>query len=66
VVLDAPLQPGRVSSSWAPPSRCAGSDGLLPHELVGLNITIYDPDLDPDGSVGALLADLVVSAFAES
>ncbi|WP_043672361.1 arginase family protein [Streptomyces xylophagus] len=54
-------------------------DGLLPHELVallrpllasphcvGLNITIYDPDLDPEGSAGALLADLVVSAFAES
>ena len=54
-------------------------DGLLPHELVGLlrpllasprcvglNITIYDPDLDPEGGAGALLADLVVSAFAES
>jgi arginase len=54
-------------------------DGLLPHELVGLlrpllasphcaglNITIYDPDLDPEAGAGALLADLVVSAFAES
>ncbi|MFF8246619.1 arginase family protein [Streptomyces griseus] len=50
--------------------------GLLPHELapllralvssprcVGLNVTIYDPDLDPDGTAGALLADLVVDAF---
>ncbi|MER5471870.1 arginase family protein [Streptomyces sp. NPDC002685] len=54
-------------------------DGLLPDELlallgplvrsphcVGLNVTIYDPDLDPDGTAGALLADLVVGAFAES
>ncbi|MFF3686084.1 arginase family protein [Streptomyces sp. NPDC002187] len=53
-------------------------DGLLPDELtallrvlvhsdrcVGLNVTIYDPDLDPDGSAGALLADLIVAAFAE-
>ncbi|NBE56404.1 arginase family protein [Streptomyces boluensis] len=54
-------------------------DGLLPDELaavlgtlvrsphcVGLNVTIYDPDLDPDGTAGALLTDLVVSAFAQS
>ncbi|MFD8690322.1 arginase family protein [Streptomyces sp. NPDC059651] len=52
--------------------------GLLPGELgpllrtlvrsprcVGLNVTIYDPDLDPDGTAGALLTDLVVAAFAE-
>ncbi|WP_406364991.1 arginase family protein [Streptomyces sp. NBC_00645] len=54
-------------------------DGLLPDELlallgplvrsphcVGLNVTIYDPDLDPEGTAGALLADLIVGAFAES
>ncbi|MEU9521681.1 arginase family protein [Streptomyces sp. NPDC048224] len=52
-------------------------DGLLPDEVrplltallasercVGLNVTIYDPDLDPDGTAGALLADLVVDALA--
>ncbi|MFE6281849.1 arginase family protein [Streptomyces sp. NPDC057877] len=52
-------------------------DGLLPDELiallrpllasphcVGLNVTIYDPDLDPDGTAGALLTDIVVAAFA--
>ncbi|MYW33400.1 arginase family protein [Streptomyces sp. SID2119] len=51
--------------------------GLLPEELapllgtllssprcVGLNVTIYDPDLDPDGTAGALLTDLVVGALA--
>ncbi|MCY0955660.1 arginase family protein [Streptomyces sp. H27-H5] len=51
--------------------------GLIPDELaellgvlarsprcVGLNVTIYDPDLDPDGRAGALLADLVAGAFA--
>ncbi|MEU6487233.1 arginase family protein [Streptomyces sp. NPDC046887] len=52
-------------------------DGLLPAELlpllgtllrsercVGLNVTIYDPDLDPDGTAGELLTDLVVDALA--
>ncbi|MEU1305623.1 arginase family protein [Streptomyces shenzhenensis] len=54
-------------------------DGLLPDELVtllrpllasprcvGFNVTIYDPDLDPEGTAGALLADAVVAAFAQS
>ncbi|MGW3209882.1 arginase family protein [Streptomyces sp. NPDC001135] len=54
-------------------------DGLRPDELaallrplvasphcVGLNVTIYDPDLDPGGTAGALLTDLVVDAFAQS
>ncbi|MBL1082308.1 arginase family protein [Streptomyces actinomycinicus] len=53
-------------------------DGLLPEEAiallrplvrsprcVGLNVTIYDPDLDPDGTAGALLTDLVVAAFTD-
>ncbi|MBY8882738.1 arginase family protein [Actinacidiphila acidipaludis] len=50
--------------------------GLMPGELasllrtlvrsercVGLNLTIYDPDLDPDGTGAALLAELLVSAL---
>lgn len=54
-------------------------DGLLPDELVellrpllaspncaGLNVTIYDPDLDPEGTAGALLADIVVAACGRS
>ncbi|MYW66848.1 arginase family protein [Streptomyces sp. SID8379] len=54
-------------------------DGLLPDELlallrpllasprcVGMNVTIYDPDLDPEGTAGALLTDLIVAAFAQS
>ncbi|MEU5657026.1 arginase family protein [Streptomyces sp. NPDC047737] len=53
--------------------------GLFPDELapllrtlvgsprcVGLNVTIYDPDLDPDASAAALLTDLIVGAFAEA
>ncbi|MFE1960493.1 arginase family protein [Streptomyces sp. NPDC059479] len=52
--------------------------GLLPGELavllrtlvrsercVGLNVTIYDPDLDPEGTAGALLTDLIVGAFGD-
>ena len=55
------------------------ADGLHPDELlallrplvrsprcVGLNVTIYDPDLDPDGTAGDILTDVVVAAFAES
>ncbi|MFI6147796.1 arginase family protein [Streptomyces sp. NPDC051109] len=51
--------------------------GLLPGELagllsvllgsprcVGLDVTVYDPDLDPQGRSAALLADLVAGAFA--
>lgn len=51
-------------------------DGLMPDELVallrpllasedcvGLNVTIYDPDLDPEGTAGALLTDVVVTAL---
>ncbi|WP_128382047.1 arginase family protein [Streptomyces cavernae] len=54
-------------------------DGLQPDELlallrplvrsphcVGFNVTIYDPDLDPDGEAGVLLADLVVAAFTDT
>ncbi|MEU6995396.1 arginase family protein [Streptomyces sp. NPDC046465] len=53
--------------------------GLFPDELldllrpfvrsprcVGLNVTIYDPDLDPDGKAGDVFTDLIVSAFAQS
>ncbi|MBE1601315.1 hypothetical protein H4687_007444 [Streptomyces stelliscabiei] len=35
-----------------------------PH-CVGLDATVYDPDLDPDGTAGALLTDIVVRTFAE-
>lgn len=51
-------------------------EGLTPDELVallrpllasahcvGLNVTIYDPDLDPEGTAGALLTDTIVAAF---
>lgn len=31
----------------------------------GINVTIYDPDLDPDGRYGAELTDTLVTAFAE-
>ncbi|EST34989.1 hypothetical protein M878_07935 [Streptomyces roseochromogenus subsp. oscitans DS 12.976] len=52
-------------------------DGLRPEELpalprpllasprcTGLGITIYDPGLDPYGTAGVLLTDLVADAFA--
>ncbi|MFD9907012.1 arginase family protein [Streptomyces sp. NPDC059063] len=54
-------------------------DGLHPDELlallrplvrsprcVGLNVTIYDPDLDPEGTAGDVLADVVAAAFGRS
>lgn len=33
---------------------------------VGLHLTIYDPDLDPEGSGAALLADLLVGLLTDS
>jgi arginase len=52
-------------------------DGLRPNELetvlttaldgrcaVGLEVTIYNPTLDPDGRAGKLLADLLVSVLS--
>ncbi|MEV7288869.1 arginase family protein [Streptomyces sp. NPDC093252] len=72
VHLDADvLDPGVMPAVDAP-----DPDGLTPEEVVGLlgpllasgrcvglNVTIYDPDLDPEGTAGALLADVVVDAF---
>ncbi|MFH8568560.1 arginase family protein [Streptomyces sp. NPDC017993] len=53
-------------------------DGLLTEELrgllgplaasprcVGVDVTIYDPDRDPEGAGAALLADLLESVFAQ-
>lgn len=75
VHLDADV----LDPSVMPAVESPDPDGLLPGELVallrpllasphcvGLNITIYDPDLDPEATAGALLTDAVVSAFAES
>ncbi|MFK4068207.1 arginase family protein [Streptomyces sp. NPDC029674] len=36
------------------------------HRCVGLNVTIYDPDLDPDGKAGDLLTDVIVAALNPS
>jgi arginase len=38
---------------------------LADKRCVGFNLTIYDPDLDPDGRYGAELTDAVVAAFAD-
>ncbi|MFD7257036.1 arginase family protein [Streptomyces sp. NPDC059874] len=73
VHLDADvLDPGVMPAVDSP-----DPGGLIPDELaellgvlvssprcVGMNVTVYDPDLDPDGRAGALLADLVAGAFA--
>ncbi|MEV7522012.1 arginase family protein [Streptomyces sp. NPDC091371] len=73
VHLDADvLDPGVMPAVDSP-----DPGGLIPDELaellgvlvssprcVGLNVTVYDPDLDPDGHAGVLLADLVAGAFA--
>ncbi|TDF50116.1 arginase family protein [Streptomyces sp. WAC05374] len=75
VHLDADvLDPGVMPAVDSP-----DADGLQPGELVallrpllasplcvGFNVTIYDPDLDPDGTAGALLADILVDAFSPS
>lgn len=47
--------PGEVTDPLRPP--------LASPRCTGLDITIHDPDLDPDGSAGTALTDLVVDAF---
>ena len=37
---------------------------LTDERCVGINLTIYDPDLDPDGRYAAALTDTMVAAFA--
>jgi arginase len=67
-----------LDPSVMPAVDSPGPDGLLPDEVAallrplirsprcaGLNVTIYDPDLDPDGTAGVVLTDVVVSAFTE-
>ena len=39
---------------------------LASPKAIGLELTIYDPDLDPDGVYGARLARTVEAAFADS
>lgn len=53
------------------PVAAVGELGPLLRTLVrsprcaGLDITVHDPDLDPDGTAGCRLTDLVITAFAE-
>ncbi|KAF4407913.1 MULTISPECIES: arginase family protein [Streptomyces] len=57
--VDSP-DPGGLTAEEA----CALLRPLLGSpRCAGFNITVYDPDLDPDGSCAALLADLVESAL---
>jgi arginase len=37
---------------------------LADPRVVGMEVTIYDPDLDPDGTHGDRLADMLIAAFA--
>jgi arginase len=36
---------------------------LADPRVVGMEVTIYDPDLDPDGKHGDALADMLAGAF---
>ncbi|WP_172382656.1 arginase family protein [Streptomyces sp. MNP-20] len=75
VHLDADV----LDPSVMPAVDSPDEDGLHPDELlallrplvrsprcVGLNVTIYDPDLDPEGTAGDVLTDVVVAAFARA
>ncbi|PVE04416.1 hypothetical protein Y717_12230 [Streptomyces scopuliridis RB72] len=70
VVIDAPsnlgLRPPAPGVALMPDELAVLPRALVRSErCVGLNVTLYDPDLDPDGTAGALLADLVVGAFMD-
>ena len=36
---------------------------VLAPRAVGISVTVYDPDLDPDGRCAALLADTLVDGL---
>ncbi|MFD0003788.1 arginase family protein [Streptomyces sp. NPDC127178] len=72
VHLDADI----LDPSVMPAVDSPDPEGLTPDELVallrpllasahcvGLNVTIYEPDLDPEGTAGALLTDTIVAAL---
>jgi arginase len=37
---------------------------LLAGDAVGMQVTVFDPDLDPDGSQARALTDCLISALA--
>ncbi|QXE32937.1 arginase family protein [Streptomyces sp. GMY02] len=57
--VDSPDSGGLMPDELAPLLRTL----VLSERCVGLNLTVYDPDLDPDGSCAALLAGLLLTAF---
>jgi arginase len=38
---------------------------LADERCVGMNVTIYDPDLDPDGGYARELSAMLVAAFPD-
>lgn len=66
-VLDASVMPAVDSPD---PGGCTPEEliellrGLAPH-AVGASITVYDPDLDPDGTHARLLVDIVASSLRD-
>ncbi|MFI7044317.1 arginase family protein [Streptosporangium sandarakinum] len=70
------LDPDVLDPEILPAVDSPAPGGMTPDELVGilrgllampgaagLQVTIFDPDLDPDGAQAALLADLLVAAL---
>lgn len=57
--VDSPDPGGLFPDELAPPLRAL----LRSDACAGFNLTIYDPDPDPDATGAALLADLVESAL---
>ena len=55
-------QPGGMSYAELGESlRLLLSSGLA----VGMEVTILDPDLDPDGAIAQVFTDAIVAAFAD-
>jgi arginase len=65
-VLDPEIMPAVDSpdaGGLRPDELVALLEGLAPR-AVGASITVFDPDLDPDGRYAALLADILAGGLA--
>jgi arginase len=63
-VMPAVSYPTRSGLTWDGLERLLGP--LARSALIGVDVTDYNPDLDPDGHLGRRLADLLVRVLGDA
>ena len=62
--MPAVSYPTRSGLTWDGLERLLAP--LARSSLIGVNVTDYNPDLDPDGRLGCRLADLLVRVLGDA